>query len=125
PIGGGQRWPTLRSLANGRWDSRLGSIIFFFYAGEVSDPQNLARESIVGYPADVGNKPVERPTELSRVSRRRASSLPFLGAEDDLLCREQLSIDLAFGRSQPDYTPLVRKRRERLRDELRSLRIQQ
>jgi hypothetical protein len=39
---------------------------------------------------------------LSRVSRRRASSLPFLGAEDDLLCREQLSIDLAFGRTQPD-----------------------
>jgi hypothetical protein len=39
---------------------------------------------------------------LSRVSRRRASSLPFQGAEDDPLCREQLSIDLAFGRSQPD-----------------------
>jgi hypothetical protein len=32
--------------------------------------------------------------ELSRVSRRRASFLPFLGAEDDLPCREQLSIDL-------------------------------
>jgi hypothetical protein len=38
----------------------------------------------------------------SRVSRRRASSLPLLGAKDDLLCREQLSIDLAFGRTQPD-----------------------
>jgi O-acetyl-ADP-ribose deacetylase (regulator of RNase III) len=39
---------------------------------------------------------------LSRVSRRRASSLPFVGSEDDLLCREQLSIDLAFGTTQPD-----------------------
>jgi hypothetical protein len=39
--------------------------------------------------------------KLSRVSRRRASSLPFLGTEDNLLCREQLSIDLAFGRTQP------------------------
>jgi len=60
---------------------------------------------------------------LSRVSRRRASSLPFQGAEDDLLCREQLTMLSA------QLDPTKRLSKESIvsvkRGELRSLRIQQ
>src|SRR5262249_35633210 len=76
-------------------------------------PQNIKVKANVGGHSDL----------LSRVSRRRASSLPFQGAEDDLLCRER---DNAFG---PSSTLLRRLSKESIvsvkHDELRSLRIQQ
>jgi hypothetical protein len=86
----------------GVWTENAGRFIGIYakaFTGQWVDYSEIGLPLVNDKPVVADEDWIEVIGELSRVSRRRASSLSFLDAEGDLLRRERHN---AFGGTQPD-----------------------